>query len=150
MYFHKKLLLLITSLALTIMLSCTTSVNPKKKISVEIANESCSLISEITSSLIVESLGGTVDDSVDIDFVSGYWCECYTYYISNDLMEKFTISELRELRKDNIKKIMALTKIFKEHKEEIKNCIELTANEKIKNYIEFERKLNQILKEKGF
>lgn len=144
----QKLILIVISISLTIMLSCnSSSVNPEKKVAVEIANESCSFISEITSSAIVGALGGTVDDSEQIDFVSGFWCECYTYYISKDLMEKFTIKELREIKNDNIKKIMVLSEIFKDHQKDIKNCIALTTNEKIKNYADFERKLNRKLKE---
>lgn len=144
----QKLILIAISISLTIMLSCNSAtVNPEKKVAIEIANESCSLISEITSSAIVGALGGTLDDNEQIDFVSGFWCECYTYYISKDLMEKFTIKELREIKNDNLKKIMVLSEIFKEHQQEIKNCIELTTNEKIKNYADFERKLNKKLKE---
>jgi hypothetical protein len=41
---------------------------------------------------------------------------------------------------------MVLSKLFLAHKEEIKSCIEITTDEQIKNYAEFERKLNLKLK----
>lgn len=135
--------------------ACSSSVNPEKKIAIEIANESCSYISEISSSFIVGAVSGALNElggenssasnGENVNMIPDYWCECYTYYISKDLMEKFTIAELREIKDDNIKKIMVLSKLLLAHKEEIKSCIEITTDEKIKNYADFERKLNHKL-----
>ena len=134
------------------------SAKPEKKIAIEIANESCSFISEITSSFVVGAISGALNElsggnspdvnNENINMIPGYWCECYTYYVSKDLMEKFTMKELREIKNDNLKKIIVLSKLYQKHQDEIKNCIELTTNEQIKNYADFERKLNRKLQEK--
>jgi hypothetical protein len=78
--------------------------------------------------------------------IPGYWCECYTYYISKDLAEKFTVQELREIKRSKLKTLSVLSKLLPIHKDEILNCIAFTTDEKIKNYADFERKLNRKLK----
>jgi len=153
--FKFSILLIIINFIINI--SCNSSItNPEKRISNEIANESCSFISEITSSFVVGAISGAVneltnsnsnlDSDGSINLIPGYWCECYTYYISIDLMNQFTFEELREIKYDNLKKIMVLSKLLQLHKDEIKECIELTLQDKIRNYTDFERKLNRKLK----
>lgn len=142
-------------LIIAFLCSCTSSVNPKKKIAVEITQESCQTISEITSGIYSGIVNTSVNQLLDINTsdintgnageVPGYWCECYTFYVSKDLMENFTSDELREIKSDNIKKIMVLSKIFQAHQDEIKSCIDITTAEKIKSYADFERKFNRKL-----
>lgn len=132
--------------------SCT---NSKKRISVEITQESCQSISEITSGILSDVVNSSVSQTLNNSSSesntsadngkSGYWCECYTHYVSKDLMNNFSIEELREIKKDNVKKIIVLSKLFQAHQEEIKNCIETTTAEKINNYVDFERKFNRKL-----
>ena len=114
--------------------TCTDSLNPKKKMAVAITQESCQFISEI------------IGDSDNL--LPGYMCECFTYYVSKDLMENFTNAELREIKKDNVKKIMVLTKLYNAHQKEIGSCIQLTTEEIVKNYVDFERKLDKKLNSK--
>lgn len=145
-----------TMLFLAYLCSCSTSVNPKKKISVEIANGSCDFVSSVTSTFLINAANSILENSTDskssnIDnsnsnLVPGYCCECFTYYVSKDLMESYSIEELREIKKDNIKKVIVITKLFQAHQEEIKQCIVSTTNEKIKNYADFERKLDKRIK----
>ncbi len=144
--------LLYSSLLILFFNSC---VNSKKRIAIEIAQESCQSISEITSGILEGAVGSSAtqllnnssshSNSETESNTSGYWCECYTYYISKDLAENFSINELREIKKDNIKKLMVLSKLFKDHQEEIKSCIATTTEEKIRNYYDFEKKLNRKL-----
>jgi len=147
--------------AITILIlfnSCNPSSNNiKKKISIGIANDSCEFISEITSAFSIGAANGLLDEISEMDIpdiqnnganiIPGYWCECYTFYVSKDLEENFSMDELREIRKDNLKKIMTLSALFKKHQEEIKNCILSTTNEKFKTYSDFERKLKRKLKD---
>jgi len=156
-----SIITLIWGLILLLNVSCNSNViNTEKRLSINIANESCSFISEISSSIAVELLSGAINTLTEDKFVlnsdantnlvPGYWCECYTYYISNELAVQFTIDELREIKNDNVKKIMVLSKLLQINIEEIKNCIQLTMQDKVKNYTDFERKLNRKLKTKSY
>lgn len=123
------------SLSIILLLSaCSDSINPKKRIAVDITQESCQFIGDI------------IGDSDNL--LPGYMCECFTYYVSKDLMENFTNAELREIKKDDIKKIMVLTKLYQTHQEEVANCIQLTTEEIVKNYADFERQLDKKLNSK--
>lgn len=143
---------------IALLYSCTPSVNSKKKIAIEITQESCKTISEISSGIYSEIVNSSVNQLLNINSsnintgnvggVPDSWCECYTYYVSKDLIENFTLNELRAIKRDKIKKIMVLSKLSQAHQDEIKNCIELVTAEKIKNYADFERKLNRKLKVK--
>lgn len=140
----------------TYLCSCSTPVNPKKKISVEIAKGSCDFVSSVTSTFLINAANSILENNTDskssnIDnsnsnLVPGYCCECFTYYASKELMENYSFEELREIKKDNIKKVIVITKLFQAHQEEIKQCIVSTTNEKIKNYADFERKLDRRIK----
>ena len=74
---------------------------------------------------------------------AGNWCECYTYFVSNELAETFTEEELQEIQKDDIKKLMVLTKIFQEKADSIANCISESNNVTIKDYNNFAQKLDE-------
>ncbi len=137
-------------------ISCDSKVlNPKQLIANKIANESCSYLSDIASSFLIEVLKNSLNKT-NVDELNGfsesisnllpeYCCECYTYYISNDLAAHFTLIELNELVDDRIKLTIALIEIFNKNKNSIAFCIESIAQKKFQDYEDFEYNLQNKL-----
>ena len=137
-------------------ISCDlTPYNPKELIANRIASESCSVISNFTSSFFIEILRNSLNITNNDDFINNtdqktnfipeYCCECYTFYMSQDLATHFTLSELNELVDDRIKLTIALAKIFSKNKNSIAICIESITQKKFQDYEEFESSLDKKL-----
>ena len=154
---HISFLVVLTT-TFSLLTGCGSSGNPKKKIADEITHSSCEFASEITSAFFNVAVNATLNQLTDgnvngvntgnLGSIPGYWCECYTYYVSKDLVENFSMSELKEIRNDKFKRFLVLSKLFQAHQSEISECISTTTDLKIKNYADFERKLNRKLKSK--
>lgn len=149
---------ILLAVALYLVTGCGSSGNPKKKIADEITHSSCEFASEITSAFFNGAVNAALNELTDgnvngvntgsLGSIPGYWCECYTYYVSKDLVENFSMTELKEIRNDKFKRFLVLSKLFQAHQSEISECISTTTDLKVKDYADFERKLNRKLKAK--
>lgn len=152
---HKLHIVFLLLVSAVVFNSCGTSGNSKKKMANEIAQNACESVSKFSGAVLGGAVSGILSGATrsytntgSIGGLPTYWCECYTYYTAKELNENFSLEELKEIRRDNLKKTITLTKLFELHQTEITECITATTNMKIKNYADFERKLNRKLKDR--
>jgi len=66
--------------------------------------------------------------------------------VTKELEGKFTDEELKMIYKDKNMQLMLLRKILILRKNELQNCIIETTNEKLQNYADFAKKLDEKFK----
>jgi len=74
------------------------------------------------------------------------WCSCYCYIVTKELYGKFNNEELEEIYNDKNMQLILLGKILSLRKEELQSCIVETTNEKINNYNDFAKKIDEKFK----
>jgi len=153
-YFHVALLLLV---AISILSACGNDKRVmKEKFARKMARETCQEFSEISSGIVGGVLSGIANylsngnvqglDAGALGELPANWCDCYTYFVTLDLSTKFNEKELMEINRDNIKKIMVITKIIDLRQEDMKQCIKETTNEIAKDYGKFAKELDDKFK----
>ncbi len=76
------------------------------------------------------------------------FCNCFTDVIDQELQSRFTYDELVELRKDKTKQLMVIKKIMetRDLKADMSNCNDSTADSKVKDYQNYQQKLDEKFK----
>lgn len=145
----KKIILLTFSLSIVLLLNSCKSEKQKKmevanKITLNICDELENLINKQSSEL---SLSNDIQLSIiKILLESGgkpsiKLCNCFATKLKLNLVESFSLSELKEMQNDNLKKVIVFDKMFQNKKtqNDLVICVKKVANE----YKEFGDKLNQ-------
>lgn len=128
----------------------------KENFARRIAKENCQEISQLSKSVVGGILSGLSSylsegriqniETGSLGQLPENWCDCYTYFVALDLSDKFTEKELMEINRDNVKKVMVLTKIVELRQDDMKRCIEETTNEIAKDYGRFAKELEEKFK----
>jgi hypothetical protein len=136
-------------------ISCKSEEKKKEDLALKIAQESCEKMSKLSSDIvggivsgIFNSLTGSSNgiETGSLGKIPDNWCNCYCYIVTKELYEKFTNEELEEIYEDKNMQLILLGKILSLRKEELQSCIVETTNEKINNYTDFAKKLDEKFK----
>ena len=120
----------------------------KENFARRIAKESCQDVSHFSNGVvsgIFNQLSGNNQglNTGTLGELPSNWCDCYTYFVSKDLSEKYSEKELMEINRDKAKKIMAIEKILEVRGEEMKDCLMNSTLKNVRNYTEFAKQLDE-------
>ena len=120
----------------------------KENFARRIAKESCQDVSHFSNGVvsgIFNQLSGNNQglNTGTLGELPSNWCDCYTYFVSKDLSEKYSEKELMEINRDKAKKIMAIEKILEVRGEEMKDCLLNSTLKNVRNYTEFAKQLDE-------
>jgi len=139
----------------SLLLSCTSESEKKRHLVKYISNSMCDNISDKLSNGIDQI--GTGDETMDaiaisiiqaLDVPLEEFCHCFTEIMNKELIDKFTYSELQELRKDKIKQLMVAAKILEQKniQSEIENCVRGSLNKTGRKYEDYQKTLDDKFK----